>query len=745
MRNIFARNRSKARTACIAAALVLASSSAFATESCVGEQKTTISDERSVDDLIASGESLMASGIEARGVAQLAQAAQLAEQIGEPEDKARAFGAYGHGLMLTGDKEDALACLDESLKIAAAHGLDDLEAMAHLNKGTLYAPDRLRGREARRSFDQARKKAEEAGRPDIAARALLNSAKRAASFRGKTDDIVRDLKGATRIIDTLEQTPEKASLLLALGVAWSDASPARSKAFAYDQDAFTALSRTLNLAKDLDLPRLQSSSLGHMADLYYRQGRSNEALTLLDQAVIEARQIRAGNLLYRWYSRRALIARDQDQRAEALHDYALAVDAINDLRADAALRDSVLGVDLLSDAQGLFTDYLSFLFADDVDLLAQDELRRIQEIVEQQRQVEVESYFQDDCVADLRSRVSKIQENPEPGTAFFYPIFLGNRLLLLANIGGQLRYEQVPLNQDELSDDVKFIRRSLEVSNSTEAEYLPILQRWHSRLIAPVEEALRDAEIDTLVIVPTGLLRGLPFAALHNGDTFLIRRYALAIAPGLSLLESTTVVDPSFETLLGGLTKSVPGFQDLKFANDEVELIRSIRGGDVLKDDLFARQELQQSLAEIPYTVVHLASHAKFGGNREDTFIVTQDGNIDLDQLEALIRPSAFRERPVELLTLSACETAKGNELEQAALGLAGIAVKAGARSALGTLWPVFDVSSPEFMAAFYRNIGPRGLSKAKALREAQLSMLDSDQFNHPAFWAPYLLVGNWL
>lgn len=740
--------------AAFAAALLLVTTSAMAADRCVGEPENAVGAERSVSELIADGESLMASGLEARGLAALEQGARQARAVSAPAERAYAYGAYGHGLMLSGARQDALACLDESLSIAEEHSLADLEALAQLNKGTLYAPDRLRGREARDAFDRAQAKAIEAGRPDIAARARLNLARRTASFDGKIEDIARDLEAAAQAIGALDQTPDQASLLLALGVAWSDLSSKPSAAaantfaantYAYDENAHAALSAALTLADSLDLPRVRASSLGHMADLYDRQGRADDAIALLSQAIVEARQIEAPSLLYRWYGRRAAIARDRGERSRALEDYTRAVDAINDLRTEAALRDSVLGRSDFSDAQALFTDYLSLLFADGAGALAQADLERIQGIVEQQRQVEVESYFQDDCVADLRSRITRIEDDPEPGTAFVYPVFLDGRILLLANIGGRLRYELTPLNEEELDNDVKFIRRTLEASRSTAPEYLPVLQKWHDRLIRPIETALRGAAIDTLVIVPTGLLRGLPFAALHDGEDFLIRRYALAIAPGLSLLESGSLAEPSLGTLLGGLTEPVEGFEELAFAGDEVERVRSVRGGDVLTGDDFARRELQQSLAEIPYSVVHLASHAKFGASRDDTFIVTRDGNIDLDQLEDLMRPSAFRDRPVELLTLSACETAKGDDLEQAALGLAGIAVKAGARSALGTLWPVFDVSSPEFMATFYRKIGPEGLSKAKALQQAQLSMLDSNRFSHPAFWAPYLLVGNWL
>jgi CHAT domain-containing protein len=114
--------------------------------------------------------------------------------------------------------------------------------------------------------------------------------------------------------------------------------------------------------------------------------------------------------------------------------------------------------------------------------------------------------------------------------------------------------------------------------------------------------------------------------------------------------------------------------------------------------------------------VVHVASHAQFSSDPEQTFLLTHDGRLGMDGLERLLAPSRFREEPVELITLSACETAAGDD--RAALGLAGVAVKAGARSALATLWQVSDEATAVAAAEFYRQLGAADRpSKAEALR----------------------------
>ena len=102
-----------------------------------------------------------------------------------------------------------------------------------------------------------------------------------------------------------------------------------------------------------------------------------------------------------------------------------------------------------------------------------------------------------------------------------------------------------------------------------------------------------------------------------------------------------------------------------------------------------------------------------------------------------------FRKEPLDLLTLSACETAAGDDL--AALGLAGVAVKAGARSALATLWHINDAATSILIEEFYRQIQNPKTSRAVALQQAQIKLVHDPRYEHPAYWSPFLLINNWL
>jgi len=145
----------------------------------------------------------------------------------------------------------------------------------------------------------------------------------------------------------------------------------------------------------------------------------------------------------------------------------------------------------------------------------------------------------------------------------------------------------------------------------------------------------------------------------------------------------------------------------------------------------------------LSYPIVHLATHGQFSSNAADTFIVTWDEKVNVKEFDRLLRSRAGdNQQPIELLVLSACETASGDN--RAALGLAGVAIRSGARSTVATLWQVNDESTAIFMTEFYRQLAASKSSKAEALRNAQLTLLQNPEYKNPYYWAAFILVGNW-
>jgi CHAT domain-containing protein len=246
-----------------------------------------------------------------------------------------------------------------------------------------------------------------------------------------------------------------------------------------------------------------------------------------------------------------------------------------------------------------------------------------------------------------------------------------------------------------------------------------------------------------LVLVPDGALRTIPLAALHDGKDFLIATYAVATTPGLNLTDPKPLQRENMKVLSAGLTQGVQGFAPLPNIVQELGAIEKIYGSRPLVDQRFVYGNLSQELKERQFSVVHIATHGKFEARPEDSFLLTFDDKLTMERLSQLIGYYRFRDEPLELLTLSACETAAGDD--RAALGLAGLAIKAGARSALATLWFINDEASSVLISEFYAQLTDPTISKAVALQRAQLKLIRDPIYRHPTYWAPFLLLNNWL
>jgi len=231
-------------------------------------------------------------------------------------------------------------------------------------------------------------------------------------------------------------------------------------------------------------------------------------------------------------------------------------------------------------------------------------------------------------------------------------------------------------------------------------------------------------------------------ASLHDGEHFLVEKFALATTPGFDLVDPAPVDREALEALLAGISKSVDGEAPLPNVVEELRVVEALLGAEVMLDEAFLRSDLRESLEDRNFGIVHIATHAQFSADSDDTFLLAWDGRLGLDELSEDVGLFRFRDEPLELLTLSACETARGDD--RAGLGLSGMAVKAGARSVLGSLWSVNDPAATALVETFYTRL-MAGDSRAQALRAAQLGLLADFRYRHPAYWAPFLLIGTWL
>jgi CHAT domain-containing protein len=352
---------------------------------------------------------------------------------------------------------------------------------------------------------------------------------------------------------------------------------------------------------------------------------------------------------------------------------------------------------------------------------------------------ELRRYFHNTCINEQRIRIAERGSIP-PRSAIVYLLPLPERLELILSLPRGLTRFTVPVSAATLTRLAREFRAHLE--NRTSRAYLVSSQQLYSLLVTPYADEAARQGVDTLVFVPDGVLRAIPFAALHNGRGFLIDRWAVATIPTVGLTDLGHENRHRKTLLLVGISQANQGFAPLAHVDEELQGLQALYGGDLLVNHGFTAQALRTAIEQEPYSMVHIATHGEFMADAAGTFILAWDGRIDMDLLEKTLKIGRYRKNPIDLLTLSACQTAVDSE--RAALGLAGLALKTGVRSALATLWYVDDRASSQLMMEFYRRLTDPGRSKAQALQGAQQLLLADHRYRHPAYWSPFLLIGNW-
>jgi CHAT domain-containing protein len=691
--------------------------------------------------LMRAAEAELSLGRGPDAIATLQKAQALAERTGNAPLTLSVESSLGNAYVMSGRDADAERVLRASIERAQQAGDTQIAAQALNNLGNLYAMQ-ARLADAGRTYRQAIDAAARAGNKSVGIRASANLA-RALFDEGRYREMIPLLSVVGEELRALPASHEKAYGLIGLARLNAKLMPTGIEpASVMALHAYGALNEALVVAESIQDARARSYALGYLGELYEQGARYETAMQYTQQAAHAAQQADAPEILYRWQWQTGRILKAQGDSARAILAYQHAVTTLATVRRDfiasgsrTSFRESVGPVyfqlaDLLLERSGTLSDPKQVT----------QHLVDARSAVEVLKGAELQDYFQDDCVTALRARTTGI-DRLASNTVALYPIILENRLELLLSMPDGLRRFTSPVGSAELTREIRSFRLRLE--KRTTHQYLPHAQKLYDWLIRPVAAELEKAGIDTLVIVPDGALRTVPLTALHDGKQFLVERYSIATTPGLTLTDPQPIKRERANLLLHGLTESVQGFAPLPFVADELQNVQKLYGGTVRQNQQFTLPTMEKDLGDRPYQIVHIASHGQFDSDVNKTFLLTYDGKIGMNKLEQILGLSKFRTDAVELLTLSACETAAGDD--RAALGLAGVAIKAGARSALATLWTVNDPASAELVSAFYRELQDPAVSKAKALQQAQLGLLKDARYRHPSYWSAFLLIGNWL
>lgn len=427
----------------------------------------------------------------------------------------------------------------------------------------------------------------------------------------------------------------------------------------------------------------------------------------------------------------------------------------------------------------------------------QSDFEQAVQLFEEFQAVEYAKYFnlklygKTATACEIAQTLDNLAQKTQQRSAIVYIVALQNELDMLAIFPqnnacssaaflNQKKSESSPFAQIKIQE---ITRSSLEetinrfreeVSNPRKVRtisYQPYAIQLYQWLIQPLEQSLSPQKTDTLIFCLDKKLRSLPIAALYHDEHFFIEDYQIGLIPSFSLIdptyrsvESATLL--GFGVSDGGQNQELPPLPAVPI---EISWLQNVWKSQTFLDQNATVENLQQYSKISATRMMHIATHAEFRtGDVSNSFIQLWDRNVGLDQLRQLSQNSQWNQNPrVELLTLSACRTALGSE--EAELGFSGLALQAGVKTSLGSLWYTSDEGSLALMAEFYHQL-QNSTVKVSALRAAQLNMikglinihegrlnLSSDlsmaipdnfssaqTFNHPYYWSAYTLIGNW-
>ncbi|MBW4669644.1 MAG: CHAT domain-containing protein [Cyanomargarita calcarea GSE-NOS-MK-12-04C] len=737
--------------------------------------------EGEIGSKINQAQALQTLGLYRRAVITLNQVNQQLQQ--EPDSLMKATGllSLGNTLRVVGvlDQKDAnkvdkidslgsLQVLQNSLEVASKLNNPELVAEIHLSLGNTFS-SLLNAQEARNNYQQAATpSASKMTRLD----ALLNQLR---PLPGPNVDYPTLWSEIQSLLATLP--PSRKTVYAKINFAQTLAClKQRSDGRATNptcpkQDTingvpeWSAIAKLVATAqeeaKSLGDKRAEAYALGTLGGLYEQTSQWAEAQKLTQQALALTESIEAPDIGYRWQWQLGRILKARGNQKGAIAAYSKAVDNLKTLRSDLVAINRDVQYSFTEGVEPIYRELVSLLLQPEsnqskslitaqteVNQPTQEDLSKARDVIESLQLAELDNFFRRACIDAKPVNIDEVDRT----AAVIYPVILGDRMEVIVSMpnsssnqksGQFLSHRTILLDKQKVEDTIQQLREKLETRSNF--DFLPLSQEMYNWIIKPIESELANRQIKNLVFVLDGSLRGIPMGALHDGKQYLVNKYNIALTPGLQLLNPQPLARTKLRIIAAGLSEGRENFPQLPGVAKELNEIQStVPGSQVLLNGKFTSNAIENAMKSLSTPVVHLATHGQFSSQAEGTFILTYDGRLNVNELNKFLQTREINRRgAIELLVLSACTTATGDK--RAALGMAGVAVRSGARSTLASLWVVDDEATAMIMSEFYRQLNQPKITKAEAFKRAQLVLLENAQYQHPYYWAPYVLVGNWL
>ncbi len=515
------------------------------------------------------------------------------------------------------------------------------------------------------------------------------------------------------------------------------------------------LAKAVNQAQSLGDKRAEAYALSNLGELYEQTEQWKNAQQLTEKSLLIAQAINAPEIAYRSSWQLGRVFKAQGNIPSAIASYTESVSILKSLRNDLVAINPDVQFSFREEVEPVYRELVDLLLSKDSAKVSQENLIQARAVIESLQLAQLDNFFREACIEANSVLIDSLANTENESAAIIYPIILRNRTEVILKLPNTpLTHYTIAKSQTEIEKTLETLRTKLTEPDAIK-EVKALSQQVHSWLIQPAEAQIAGSKAKTLVFVLDGAFQNIPMAALYDGKQYLIEKYAVALSPGLQLLASSPLPQNGLKALTAGLSLAPANspYPPLPSVKAEFNLIEQagIKTNQLL-DGKFTSKSLAAAMDSSGFNIVHIATHGQFSSEAKNTFILASDGEINVKQLDTLLRDAnggqnrRNRNSPngISLLVLSACETAVGDK--RAALGMAGVAIRAGARSTLASLWQIDDEATALFIGEFYRELATSKITKAEALRRAQVSFLKKyPNYSRPGYWGAYVLIGNWL
>ena len=497
------------------------------------------------------------------------------------------------------------------------------------------------------------------------------------------------------------------------------------------------LEKAVDKASRIDDDYAKSYAKNELGRFYLETSQLKKAIEATKESQLLAESNLAYDSLFRSQSLAGEIYQQIGQTEKAIEAYRGAIASIDilvDRNAEYSKTSKL--ADFKNDLEPIYRNSLKLLLNSDNP--SQEELNEAINIFDKLRLAQLRRYFGDNCF--------EISRNGEPSSNS--PKFNHKRVTINSIVLDDSTYLILQLPDGrKLKSELKIEKKILAQRAEHWKNKLNRRYTWEFRegsrlfydwIIKPFEAELERIDPEAIVFIHDGILRNLPMAALYDGEKYLAEKWASAVSIGLKFTP-TNEEPEELEALAFGLESpqiDLGAWGRLENVVEEIEMVVDYVGGDVFANDEFTMDNFIHQVKKESYSILHLATHGYFSGDAETSFILAKNRKISALELEQILKQS---KQAIDLLVLSACETAVGSE--ESLLGLAGVAARSGVASVIGSLWQVDDENQMEMIEAFYQEIATENENKATALAKAQRKQIEL--FAHPQKWAALTLIGD--